>query len=105
MDLAGLARALGVFATLEPVKFPLHHAQLFIHVALNEPCTYAELEEALNLTNGSVSRSVAALSAFNRFGEPGYRLLTVDKDPSEPRRFQVRLSNKGRALLRTIEAC
>lgn len=103
MDLDGLARALGVFATLDPVKFPLHHAQLFVYVALNEPCTYADLEEALNLTNGSVSRSVNALSGTNRFKEPGYRLLVVDKDPDEPRRFQVRLSAKGRALLRTLQ--
>lgn len=104
MDLDQLARALDVFATLDPIEFPLHRAQLFLEVARRQPgATFAELEEALSLTNGSVSRGVSALGDLNRHGEPGYRLLEVAKDPRQPRRFLVRLSPRGRALLRQIE--
>lgn len=105
MDLDQLARALDVFATLDPIEFPLHRAQLFLEVARRgQPgATFTELEEALSLTNGSISRGVSALGDVNRHGEPGYRLLEVAKDPRQTRRFLVRLSPRGRALLRQIE--
>jgi DNA-binding MarR family transcriptional regulator len=103
MDLASLALALGTFATQDPTRFPLHHARLFLEVALNEPATFEHLEQALNLTNSSVSRSVAALSDRNRHGDRGYRLLTVERDPEEGRRFLVRLSPKGRLLLQQLQ--
>lgn len=104
MDLDRLARALKVFAVLDPISFPLHHAQLFIEVARSGPCTFAHLQEALGITNGSVSRTVAALGEVNRRGGAGYRLLQVDRDPREPRRFLVSLTAKGRALLRSLES-
>jgi DNA-binding MarR family transcriptional regulator len=103
MDLDQLAGALNAFAALDPTGFPLHHAQLFVEVARRGHCTYAELGEALNLTNGSVSRSVAAMSDTNRYGGMGHCLLETYKDPVQPRRYQVRLSAKGKALLRQIE--
>lgn len=104
MDLGRLARALAVFSTLDPVSFPLHHAQLFIEVAQNEPCTFAYLQDALGLTNGSISRSVSSLGDLNRKGVPGYKLLVVTKDPQEPRRFVVSLSARGRALARQLDS-
>lgn len=103
MDLDSLSLALAAFAAQDPTRFPLHHARLFIEVARAEPCTFEHLEQALNLTNSSVSRSVAALSDQNRHGERGYRLLTVDRDPAERRRFLVRLSAKGRILLQHLQ--
>jgi DNA-binding MarR family transcriptional regulator len=103
MDLASLALALGIFAAQDPTHFPLHHARLFLEVALHEPVTFEHLEKALNLTNGSVSRSVSALSDRNRRGDRGYRLLTVERDPAENRRFVVRLSPKGRLLLQQLQ--
>lgn len=104
MDLAQLARALGLFATLDPIEFPLHRAQLFLEVAQAGPAgiTFRELEERLSLTNGSVSRSVASLGDTDRHGQPGYRLVTFFKDPSQPRRYRVRLSPKGQALARQL---
>lgn len=104
MDLDRLARCLAVFSTLDPIHFPLHHAQVFIEIALNEPVTFAHLQDKFALTHGSVSRTVAALGQENRKGLPGYRLVSVTKDPKEPRRFLVSLSPKGRALMRTLES-
>jgi len=103
MDLDQLARALNAFAAMDPIAFPLHHAQLFLEVARRGHCTFAELEEALSLTNGSVSRTVAALGETNRHGQPGYRLLETFKDPDQTRRYQVRLSTRGKALLRQLQ--
>lgn len=106
MDLAQLARALGLFATLDPIEFPLHRAQLFLEVAQAGPAgiTFRELEEKLSLTNGSVSRGVMALGDVDRKGQPGYRLVAIFKDPDQPRRYRVRLAARGQALLRQIEA-
>ena len=103
MDLASLSQALAVFAAQDPTRFPLHQARLFLEVAATEPCTFEHLEEALNLTNSSVSRSVSALSDRNRHGDRGYRLLTVERDPDEGRRLLVRLSSKGRTLLQQLQ--
>lgn len=106
MDLDQLAEALQVFATLDPIEFPLHRAQLLVEIARhNEPgVTFAELEQALSLTNGSVSRGIAALGQVNRYGQPGYRLVDVVKDPRQPRRYLVRLSARGHALLRQLKS-
>jgi DNA-binding MarR family transcriptional regulator len=105
MDLAQLARALGLFATLDPIEFPLHRAQLFLEVAKAGPAgiTFRELEERLSLTNGSVSRGVMALGDVDRKGGQGYRLVAVHKDPDQPRRYRVKLTARGQALLRQLE--
>ena len=103
MELDRLAKGIGVFATLDPISFPLHHAQMFLEIARKEPCTYAYLQEALGLTHGSVSRSVTALSDVNRKGQRGYQLVKVEKDPDEPRRFLVSLSQKGHAIKRLLQ--
>jgi len=103
MDLDKLALALEAFAAQDPTRFPLHHARLLLEVAAHEPATFEHLESALNLTNSSVSRSVAALSDRNRHGDRGYRLLTVERDPAEGRRYLVRLSAKGRLLLQQLQ--
>jgi DNA-binding MarR family transcriptional regulator len=82
----------------------LHHFRLFLEVAMNKNgCTYRHLEEALNLDNGSISRTVTALGAKHRTGRPGLGLLTTSRDPEEPRRLLVSLTPKGTALLRHIE--
>jgi DNA-binding MarR family transcriptional regulator len=103
MDLVQLSQALAAFATQDPTRFPLHHARLFLEVAAAEPATFEHLQETLNLTNSSVSRSVSALSDRNRHGDRGYRLLAVERDPSEGRRYLVRLSSKGRTLLQQLQ--
>jgi len=103
VDLDQLARALNAFAAMDPTTFPLHFAQLYLEVARRGQCTYAELEEVTNLSHGSVSRTVSALSDVNRYGSNGYCLLETHKDPEQPRRYLVRLSPRGKALLRQLK--
>lgn len=103
MDLSQLERGLGAFAVLAPAALPLHHAQLFLVVAREEPVTYARLEEALNLSNGTISRSIAALGTEHWRGYPGHGLLEAYRDPAEGRRFLVKLTAKGKALVRQLQ--
>jgi DNA-binding MarR family transcriptional regulator len=102
-----LALACGAFAAhhKDPTAVPFHHFRLLLEVAMHKGgCTYRHLEEALNLDNGSVSRTVTALGAWHRTGRPGLGLLTTSRDPEEHRRLIVSLTPKGAALLRHIES-
>lgn len=103
MRLRELEGALAAFAVLSPHAFPLHHAQLLLVVAREGPCTYQALMDALALTNGTISRAVAALGTEHWRGYPGHGLLEAYRDPGEGRRFLVRLTTKGRALVRQLE--
>ena len=102
MDLLELEKALEAFATISPTGMPLHHVQVFIHVVQQEGCTYSEIEEALNLTNSTVSRTINALGEVHRKGYAGFDLLEVVPDPEEGRRFCVWLKPKGKALKRQL---
>jgi DNA-binding MarR family transcriptional regulator len=66
-------------------------------------CTYRELEEALGLTNASVSRTVTALAEQHRTGRPGRQLLEMFHDPREGRRYRVRLSPRGKSIAKQLE--
>ena len=104
MDSHLLARALGVFAPLNPTHLYVHFIQVFLEIAnADGPVTFRELEDALGLTNSAISRTVSALGQINRRGDPGYELLKVNADPSEGRRFIVTLTAKGRALKRQLD--
>lgn len=103
MDLRQLERALAAFSVLSPTQFPIHHAQVFLVVAAQGHCTYEQLEETLNLSNSTVSRTVHALGDKHRKGYDGHGLLETFKDPDEGRRFMVRLTAKGKALVRQLE--
>ncbi len=103
MDLDRLGTALNVFRTMGPGTLPLHFAQVFLMVALYEPCTYRRIEEEMNLTNSSVSRTLNALSDVHRSGEQGLGLVTLVNDPAEGRRNVARLTAKGRAIKDLLE--
>lgn len=103
MDLVQLESALATFAVLDPTQLPLHHVQVFLVVALRGRATYRDIEEALNLSNASVSRTVNALADVHRTGRQGHALLEVHRDPEEGRRYVVVLSSRGKAILRQIE--
>ncbi len=72
-------------------------------VAQKGKATYRELEEALNLSNSTISRTVHALGDVHRKGYEGHGLLEFDRDYEEGRRFMVRLTAKGKALARQLE--
>ena len=104
MDVSRLEAVLRVFGALDPGKLPLHHIQVFLLVAREGSCTYRFLEEELNLTNASVSRSVTGLSAHANHRQEPLGLLELYRDPEEGRRHRVRLTAKGKAIVKAIEA-
>lgn len=103
MDLRQLERALAAFAVFSPTQFPIHHAQVFLYVATKGGCTYKELEDALSLSNSTVSRTVHALGETHRKGYDGLGLLEAKPNLGEGKGLKVRLTNKGKALVRQIE--
>lgn len=104
MDLRQLERALDAFRVLDPTHFPVHFVQVFLVIAQRQPCTLSEIEQALNLSNSAVSRTVHALGQEHRKGRPGFDLVTLEKDPAEGRRFIALLTPKGKALKRQLDA-
>jgi DNA-binding MarR family transcriptional regulator len=104
MDLRELEGALAALSVFSPTSFPVHHAQVFLVVAARGQVTYQEIERALNLTNSTVSRTVHALGETHRKGYEGHGLLEVFNDPAEGRRYLVRLTAKGKTLLRQLQA-
>lgn len=103
MDLRELERALAAFSVLSPTSLPLHHVQVFLYVARHGRCSYEMLEEALDLNNSTVSRTVHSLGEKHRKGYDGHGLLGLSRDPEEGRRYMVSLTSKGKALLRQLE--
>ena len=78
MDVSRLEAVLRVFGALDPGKLPLHHIQVFLLVAREGSCT-------------------------NHRQEP-LGLLELCRDPAEGRRHLVRLTAKGKAIVKAIEA-
>ena len=104
MDLRVLARALDLFAVLEPTHLYLHFVQVFLVVAQDGPCTIEHISERLSLSPSAVSRTVQALGDTNRKGKQGFLLVEVYRDPAEGRRFNVVLTTRGKAIKRQLDA-
>lgn len=104
MDLRVLGRALDLFAVLEPTHLYLHFVQVFLVIAQDGPCTLDHVAASLNLSASAVSRTVQALGEINRKGEPGFQLVTVERDPAEGRRYLVMLTSRGQAIKRQLTA-
>lgn len=66
--------------------------------------TYADLEKKFNLSNASVSRCVNALSANARHRKTQFDLVEIFRDLDEGRKYRIRLSPKGMAMIKTIES-
>ena len=99
-----LSQCLALFSQFNPTSFPAHHAELFLYVARHEPCSYLEIEQAFNLSNSTVSRAVRALGNTHWKGYTGHDLLETIQDPERPKRLLIRLTDRGRQLVKDIRA-
>ena len=105
MNLTDLVQALEVFRGASFVEdMPLHHAQILLFVGNRGSVTYAQIEERLGLSNASVSRSVNALSERVRHRQSSFGLLRIERDPDEGRRYRISLTEKGKTLLKQLDA-
>jgi DNA-binding MarR family transcriptional regulator len=66
------------------------------------PIKMSEIATELGLSQSTVSRNVAYLGDWNRRKEEGHKLLEAYEDPMERRRKLVRLTAKGKRVLKSI---
>lgn len=95
---------------LEQIQYAREHApdmllqqlSVLISVALEPDQGVLDIGEKLGLTQASVSRNVAALSAIHRKHRPGLNLLAAYEDPMERRRKMVRLTPAGEVFVKKL---
>ena len=105
MDLHQLDHALALFSALDPWRLPLHHAQVLLYlVRENQPVTYRQIEQEFGVSNASASRIVNSLSSDSPHRKNCLGLVETVQDPAEGRRLLVRLTAKGKAFARNLEA-
>lgn len=104
MDLDQLSAGLEVLGSLDPGALPLHHAQVFLFIAEQGSCTYRDIEKRFGISNASASRIVNSLGEFSGHRKSPLGLISVGIDPGEGRRYRVRLTKKGEAVIRSIKA-
>lgn len=105
MDLGQLDKALALFSALDPWRLPLHHAQVLLYlVRENKPVTYRQIEQEFGVSNASASRIVNSLSSDSPHRKNCLGLVETVQDPAEGRRLLVRLTAKGKAFARNLEA-
>jgi DNA-binding MarR family transcriptional regulator len=86
------------FRDVDP-EFPIQQAETLLWIALRPGVSVQELCNLTGMAQSSVSRNVAALGHIHRKGEPGYDMIDAQKDPQNPRRLIMFLTQKGRAFV------
>jgi len=103
MDKNQAEALLEILGALDPCVIPIHHAQVLLFVGKKDSCTYREIEDEFKISNASASRIVNSLGENVRHRKKCLGLVEVFIDPKEGRRYRVRLTKKGHALMRTID--
>ena len=104
MDLGKLASGLEILGSLDPGALPLHHCAVFLYVAERGSCTYREIEQRFGISNASASRIVNSLGEHSGHRKAPLGLIQVGIDPAEGRRYRVRLTKKGEAVIRSLKS-
>lgn len=82
---------------------PVQHITAFLLVAQRGEMPMADLEKGMGLAQSSISRAVAKLGKGYSPREPGFGLIEAEEDPYERRRKIIRLTPRGRELVKEIE--
>lgn len=77
-------------------------ARLFVLIAMHPGITMQKLREITELSQPTVSRSVALLSEWKTPETPGLGLVTTAIDPQKRRRKTVDLTEKGEELASSL---
>lgn len=86
-------------------EMPGQVVSTFLYIASHDPCHKQAIEEDLVHTTASCSRNIDWLCDRARYeSRAGLRLVEKYRDPSNGRRFLVRLTPKGQALTRDIHS-
>tara|TARA_R100000081_G_scaffold63452_1_gene32194 strand:+ start:480 stop:842 length:363 start_codon:yes stop_codon:yes gene_type:complete len=87
-------------------EIPAQAVTVFLYVASHNPCHKQAIEEDQELTTASCSRMLSFLTSKTRPGclyPSGLDLVEKYTDPSNGRRFMVKLTPKGKAILSAIK--
>ena len=85
-------------------EVPAQVLATFFYVAAHENCHKQAVEEDLNLTTAAGSRCTDKLTDQSWINKPGLDLIIKEADPTNRRRQQLKLTPKGKALCKQIEA-
>ena len=87
---------------MSPTPVSLAMITTFIAVATKEGRTVKDVAGITGLTQSATSRLLMDLSRRNKFGGTGLGLIEQRVDDFDPRYMRNYLSEKGRALVRTM---
>lgn len=82
-------------------EMPAHCVAAFLYVASHDGCHKQAIEEDLDISTASCSRTTDILGSFGRPGRnrSGLGLITKEVDPSNRRRQILKLTAEGRRLI------
>ena len=101
-QMAKLAQAIEHFRTFDK-EIPAQVIATFLYVASHDDCTKVDLEKALAFSTASGSRNSDYLSDFHRLNKPGLGLIAKYRDQTNRRRQILKLTPKGRILVKQIK--
>lgn len=82
-------------------EMPAHCVAAFLYVASHDSCHKQAVEEDLDISTASCSRTTDILGSFGRPGRnrAGLGLITKEVDPANRRRQTLKLTPEGRRLI------
>lgn len=89
------------FRELHP-EMPMQMASTFLIIAMRPGISQRDLMKFSTISQQSISRNVAALSAINRHGEPGLDLVAQRRDPRDARITVLSLTASGKQLIERV---
>lgn len=97
-----LLQVIELFRVLDR-EVPAQVISTFLYVAAHDNCHKQAVEEDLDFTTASCSRNTDWLSELHRLRKPGLDLIIKEVDPTNKRRLQLKLTGKGKRLVKQIE--
>ena len=107
MDLRVLKRSIELIRQETDLKLPVQTVSVFLEIATagDEGISNIELAAKVGISEGSVSRNVDQLTERGRLNAlGGFDLVYSERDPENRRLLINRLTAKGKALVRKVEA-
>lgn len=99
--LARLLAALDQFKLLNP-KMPLNSIEAFLRVSLDEGQSVNSLAQAVGTNTSNMSRYLQEIGSERRADGKGMGLIRHDRSPTDLKRAELRLTERGRYLARSV---
>lgn len=97
-DLFRIFQFVEVLRDMKP-DMELQLASVFMLIAMRQGIGQHDLRRMMDISQGSVSRNVAALTAIDRHGKPGLNFVVQRRHPTDARYTQLFLTDEGHAFL------